>query len=424
MKTPKFVRENLLLKITSLNALSISVRLCVSMFIQRILAEMVGEAGIAKIGQLRNITQILTSISSLGIFSGVVKYIAQYKEDEKQLQKLFSTSFVFILIGSFTTATFLLLASRQVSHYLFSTAEYAYLIKLMAVVVPFIAIQQIFNAVVNGLSKYKKFALIDLVGYLVSSALTIFFLFQYSIDGVLIAIAVTPVIQLLILLFIFIKTLKEYIHFSELSFKIPFAKDLLTFSLMSFFSIVLFNYVEIGIRSMLIRKISEIDAGIWTAMLNISKNYMVFSNALFSLYVLPKFAGIHKIRDFKKELYSIYTTLLPLFGLGMIIIYFARNLLIQLVYPDFIGLAPLFKWQLMADFVKLASIILAHQFLAKKMVKSFIFSEIVSLALFFGLAYFLTDIYGVEGVVIANLIRYCLYFLFFLFLIIHYFKKN
>tara|TARA_B100001167_G_C16586334_1_gene219348 strand:- start:47 stop:574 length:528 start_codon:yes stop_codon:yes gene_type:complete len=175
---------------------------------------------------------------------------------------------------------------------------------------------------------------------------------------------------------------------------------------------------------MLIRKISEIDAGIWTAMLNISKNYMVFSNALFSLYVLPKFAGIHKIRDFKKELYSIYTTLLPLFGLGMIIIYFARNLLIQLVYPDFIGLAPLFKWQLMADFVKLASIILAHQFLAKKMVKSFIFSEIVSLALFFGLAYFLTDIYGVEGVVIANLIRYCLYFLLVLFLIIHYFKKN
>ena len=108
----------------------------------------------------------------------------------------------------------------------------------------------------------------------------------------------------------------------------------------------------------------------------------------------------------------------------MIIIYFARNLLIQLVYPDFIGLAPLFKWQLMADFVKLASIILAHQFLAKKMVKSFIFSEIVSLALFFGLAYFLTDIYGVEGVVIANLIRYCLYFLLVLFLIIHYFKKN
>ncbi len=424
MKTPKFVRENLLLKITSLNAVVISVRLFLSLFIQRILAEMVGEAGIAKIGQLRNLTQILTSISSLGIFSGVVKYIAQYKEDEKQLQKLFSTSFVFILIGSFVTATFLLLASRQVSHYLFSTAEYAYLIKLMAVVVPFIAIQQIFNAVVNGLSEYKKFALIDLVGYLVSSALTIFFLFQYYIDGVLIAIAVTPIIQLLILLFIFIKTLKEYIHFSELSFKIPFAKDLLTFSLMSFFSTVLFNYVEIAIRSMLIRKISEIDAGIWTAMLNISKNYMVFSNALFSLYVLPKFAGIHKVKDFKKELYSIYTTLLPLFGLGMIIIYFARDLLIQLVYPDFIGLAPLFKWQLMADFVKLASIILAHQFLAKKMVKSFIFSEIVSLALFFGLAYFLTDIYGVEGVVIANLIRYCLYFLLVLFLVIRYFKKN
>ncbi len=84
---------------TSLNAVVISIRLFVSLFIQRLLAEMVGEVGIAKIGQLRNLMQLLTSITSGGIFNGIVKYVSEHKEDKKQLQKLFSTAFVFSVIG-------------------------------------------------------------------------------------------------------------------------------------------------------------------------------------------------------------------------------------------------------------------------------------------------------------------------------------
>src|SRR5690606_33383857 len=133
---------------------------------------------------------------------------------------------------------------------------------------------------------------------------------------------ITPVFQFLVLLFIFGKVLKEYVQFSQLSFKIPMAKGLLAFSLMSFFSTVLLNYVEIDIRVMIQNRINISDAGIWTAMTNISKNYMVFSSAIFSLYVLPKFAGIHNRSDFKTELLNIYKTLLPLFGVGMVLLYF------------------------------------------------------------------------------------------------------
>ena len=60
------IKRNLLLKMTSLNAVVIIIRLVVSLFIQRLLAVTLGEAGIAKIGQLRNLMQILTSTASLG----------------------------------------------------------------------------------------------------------------------------------------------------------------------------------------------------------------------------------------------------------------------------------------------------------------------------------------------------------------------
>ncbi len=138
--------------------------------------------------------------------------------------------------------------------------------------------------------------------------------------------------------------------------------------MMSFCSTILLNYVEISIRSTLFKQISEYDAGVCTAMTNISKNYMVFFEAIFSMYVLPKFSRIKLKKEFTKELIYIYKTLLPLFGIGMLLVYFCREWIVNLIYPNFEGLSLLFKWQLIGDFVKLASIVLAHQFLARKLV--------------------------------------------------------
>ena len=424
MKLPKFISENLLLKITSLNTVVISIRLVISLFIQRFLAEMVGEVGISKIGQLRNFTMLLTSISSGGVFNGIIKYVSEYKEDKEQLQKMFSTAFVFTVIGSSIACVSLLIGAEFISEYLFGSTNFKYLIKLLAVIVPFIGIYRVFNGVVHGLSQYKNFAKIDLFGYLLGAFLLVISLYNYNIDGALVAIAVTPILQLLVLLYIFFKTLKEYVKFSKLSLKIPFAKELLAFTLMSFVSTGLLSLVEIDIRTMIRNKITEADSGIWTAMTFISKNYMVFAASLFTLYVIPRFATITNGVDFKKEVFHIYKTLLPLFGIGMIIIYLFRNQIIDLVYPNFSGMEPLFKWQLLGDFIRLASVVLAHQFLAKKMVRNFIFTEILSIALFFSLSYYLTDLYGLEGVVIAHLVRYVIYFGVVLFLVWRYFNKQ
>ncbi|MFT7626883.1 MAG: O-antigen/teichoic acid export membrane protein [Ulvibacter sp.] len=424
MKVPEFIRKNLLLKITSLNAVVIAIRLFISIFIQRLLAELVGEAGIAKIGQLRNLSELITSFSSFGVFTGVVKYVAEHKENKDQLQKLFSTVFVLSIVGIVTSFSVLFFWAEAISKYLFVTADYAYLIKLLAVIVPFISLYRIFNGVVNGLTMYKKFAKIDLFSYLASAGLMVWFLLQYNIDGALIAIVITPAIQLSVLLFIFFKVLKEYIKFSKLSFKAPMLNVLLAFSLMSFFSTVLLNLVSIEIRSMITNRITEADAGIWTAMTNISKNYMVFSTSLFTLYVLPKFAGIYGKKAFKTEVFSIYKILLPIFGIGMLLVYFGRTWLIQLIYPGFDSMEPLFKWQLLGDFVRLGTIVIGYQFIAKKLVRSFIFSEVFSLGLFYLFARYLTDYYGVEGVVMAHFFRYVLSFFLIFYLVIRYFKKT
>ncbi len=424
MKLPKYIANNSVLKITSLNAVVITTRLVISVFVQRLLAIGVGEAGIAALGQIRNILSMLSSISTMGVFNGIIKYVAEYKDDQPELLKLFSTVFVFTVIGSVITAGILFFGSEIISERVFNDSEWSYIFKLLAFVIPFIALHRVFGGVINGISDYKKYAKIEFFGYVIGTVVLLYGLYNYSLDGVLIAVAIVPCIQLIILLLVFGKVLKEYIRFKALSFKVTYARELVAFTLMSFVSTFLINYIELDVRVLITDKISVNEAGYWTAMTFISKNYMVFATGLFTLYVLPKFAQLKDKKDFYNEVIHIYKTILPIFGLGMLLVYVLRYYIIQIIYPDFDGMEPLFKWQLLGDFIRLCSLVIAHQFLAKRMVKSFVVTELISLGMFYTLSITLIGSYGTEGVVIAHLIRYIIYFVIVILAIWFYFEKQ
>ncbi|OZV69020.1 O-antigen translocase [Winogradskyella aurantia] len=424
MKLPKFLQGNLVLKITSLNAVVITIRLVVSVFIQRLLALTVGEAGIANIGQVRNLLGMVTSTSTLGTFSGIVKYVAEYRNNLKELSKLFSTALVFLVFGSLVSSLVLYFGSNYFSDYFFGSINYKYVFKLLAIIVPFIALNRAINAVVNGLSEYRKYAIIELIGYLLAAVALIIGLYTADLKGVLIAISIAPIIQLIVLLVVFGKRLSEFVKLKNLGFGLLYKNKLLAFTLMSFVSTFLLNYIELDIRTLVTDKLNINEAGYWTAINFISKNYMVFASGLFTLYVLPKFAKIDNGKDFKNEVFHIYKTILPIFGVGMLLVFGLRNYIIQFVYPEFLGMEPLFKWQLLGDFVRLCSLVLTHQFLAKRLVKSFIFTEIISLVLFFLLTNLFIQYYGTEGVVIAHFVRYVIYLLIVFFVVRYYFSSQ
>lgn len=424
MKLPKFLSSNTVLKITSLNAVVISIRLVVSVFIQRLLAISVGEAGIANIGQVRNLMVMLTSTSTLGMFSGIVKYVAEQKENKPELAKLFSTATVFVILGSIASALILYFGSSYFSNYLFQTNDFVYVFELLAVIVPFIGINRTVNGVVSGLSDYKKYAKIELISYLLATIAILIGLYTSKLEGVIIAIAIAPIIQLLVLGFVFGKTLRTYIDLKHIKLGFNYKNKLLAFTLMSFVSAFLLNYIEINIRTTVADEININEAGYWTALTFISKNYMVFATGLFTLYVIPRFANIHNKKDFKNEVFNIYKTILPIFGLGMLLVYLFRNLIIEIIYPDFMGMEPLFKWQLLGDFIRLCALVLAHQFLAKRLVKSFVVTEVISLVLFFVLTKIFIQYYGTEGVVMAHLVRYVIYFALVIFVIKIYYSNG
>ena len=417
MKFP-FINNNLILKITSLNSLVVGFRLLISLLVQNLLAQYTGQAGIAKVGQIRNLSNILMSLSSFGVFNGVVKYISQYKKNAEGLIKLFSTVYVLSGLATLILSLFMFFAANKLSIWLFFNEDFSSVFKLLAVTTPFIAMNRIFNAVISGISAYKINAKIEIIWYSLASSLLLISLYYYNIEGILLAIAITPVIQFLVLAFIFGKTLKEYIKFSRLSFKAPMLKVLLGFTLISFVATVCSNFVEINFRNLISDRISENEAGIWTAMSSISKIYMQFLITIFSIYILPKYAEINFSEGFKREVKTLYKTLLPLVVVGMIMVYFLKEILILTIYNDaFIGMAILFKWQLMADFIRFIANILSFKFLAKNQVKCFVLTQLLGLISYYFLGRLLINSFHVEGLLIGLLFSNLLYFAVVLFIL-------
>ena len=410
MKLPKFIRNSLILKITSLNSIVVGARLLMSLVVQKLLAEYTGQAGIAKVGQLRNISSMLMSITSLGTFNGVVKYVSEYKSDKKNLLKLFSTLYVFSFTASVVLFFILFFGATYFSNKLFLSDAYAVVFKVMAVAVPFISMHRIFSGVINGISDYKKHTKIEFTSHFLAAVLLLISLYFYSLKGVLVAIALTPIIQFTVLIIIFGKLLKDYVDFKSISFKIPFLKQLLGFTAMSFVATVLSNYVEIDLRTLILEKISEAEAGSWTAMSSISKIYMQFLIAIFSLYILPRYATIKTSFEFRVEIKKIYKSLVPLVFTGMILVYVFRNVLIEFIFTEaFMGMAILFKWQLAGDFVRFIANVVSYQFLAKKQIKYFVSTQLIGLAMYYVFGRYYLSSFGIEGVVMALFVSNLIY---------------
>ena len=385
-------------------------RLLISLVVQNLLAQYTGQAGIAKVGQLRNISSMLMSLTSLGTFNGVVKYVSEYKSDQKNLLKLFSTLYVFSFTASIVIFFILFFWAPYFSNKLFLSDTYVIVFKVMAIAVPFISMNRIFNGVINGISDYKKHTKIEFISHFLAAVLLLVSLYLYSLKGVLVAIALIPIIQFTVLIFIFGKLLKDYVNFKAITFKIPFFKQLLGFTAMSFVATVLSNYVEIDIRTLILDKISEAEAGSWTAMNSISKIYMQFLIAIFTLYILPKYATINTSFEFRIELKKIYKSLVPLVFAGMILIYLLRNTLIELIFTDaFLGMAILFKWQLAGDFVRFIANVLSYQFLAKKQIKYFIYTQLIGLLMYVMFSRCFLPYFGTEGVVMALFVSNLVY---------------
>lgn len=413
--------QNQLFKVTSLNSLSILVRIITGFISSKAIAYFIGPSGMALMGNLRSFTSTIENIGILGLQNGIVQNCAKNNENKEQLNNWVTSLFWIFCSLALLLSFIVFLGNSFFSNQIFGSAsEYHFVLYFIAFVIPFQVLHLFFVAILIGFSKYKKVTAISVSSYLAGLLISLFLMWKFGINGALISISVLSVFQFLFSGYYFVK----YFSFQLilLNRKIDFRniKHILPLGLMTLFSAVLAPILYIFIRNLITKEVSLEAAGYYEAMQRISGFYMMFISTLITFYFLPELTKAKSLDKERKLTFAFYKGIIPIFGFGLVLIYFLRNFVIQvLLTKEFELVSDLFLWQLLGDFFRALALILGIRFYAKKMMKDYFVTEIISFTVLFSSSYLLIPKFGSEGAVMAYAVTYLFYFVVLLF----YFRK-
>jgi PST family polysaccharide transporter len=412
-KLINYIKDNLLIKVASLNTFSVLIKIFSGFLTSKAIAVFIGPEGMALIGNFRNFFTTAQSISTLGFYNGAIKYIAELKKNQIELSKIASTIFYFGIFFSILISILCFFNSQYINDTIFSSVnDYNYVIKVLALVLPFYFFNTFVSSIINGFSKFKTLMMVNIVSQILVLLATLLLIYKYKIPGALIAVVISQIVIFMVIITV-IGFNKKLIPSLKVSFvRYSYVKKLSKYSIMAIFSAILLPFITIAIRNYIIENIGFREAGFWEAMTRISNYYLMFISSLMAIYILPRFSEINTIQAFRNEVFNFYKTIIPIFGLGLVGVYFLRQYIINIVLTnEFKPVESLFFWQLLGDFVKVLSMIISYQFLAKKMFWYYIITEALFGVLFFITSIFFMKIFGVKGVTIAYFMAYLLHYI-------------
>lgn len=399
-----------IIKVFSLNALATFVRMLAGMISVKIIALIIGPAGIALLGQLKNLETILLGIANGGINNGITKYVAEYKDEESVVKKYISNAFRITLIASFFVALVLIFGCKYISRIIMLTDEYYYVFIVFGFTIVLYTLNTLLISILNGYKQFKKYVIVNICGTIFGLIYSVALVYIWGLPGAMINTVTYQSIVFFVTLWMCRKMpWMQWSFFTE-KLESPIVKRYLGYSLMTIVSLALAPVVRLVLRGYVISEISATEAGIWEGMNNISNMYLSVITSAFSIYYLPRLSEIRDTKDLRLEIIRCYKVIVPLLLFISFAIFLLRHFILWLLYtPEFNAMESLFPWQLAGDFFKICSWMLSFIMIAKARTKLYISTEVL-----FGFSYLLLSfaflhLNGIVGLVQGYLVNYIIY---------------
>lgn len=401
-----------LIKTSFFSAITTLIRVASGFISNKVVAIFAGASGVSIVGAFSNFITIVLTLANGAINTGVVKYTAEYEEDEEKLKSLFSTSIKITIYSSVLIGGILISFASFWSNWIFTQKIYEGPIRILGLTIILYALNTLLISILNGKKEIKTYTLVNSVGSFIGLFFTVILVYLYNIEGALYAMVLSQSIVFFITIFFLLKKTWFSWGFFNQNFDKTKAIKLSHYSLMAIVSALTVPVSQILLRNIITTKFGVNQAGIWQGMMRISDSYLMIITTSLSTYFLPKLSSIQNNNELRSEIFKGYRMIIPLVVISCLGIYFLRFVLINLLFTsDFIEMEKLFYWQFIGDFFKMIAWILAYMMLAKSMTKIYIISEIIFSFGYVGLGYFLTSIFELEGAVIAFALNYFFYFL-------------
>lgn len=380
----------------------------------KVVSVIIGPSGVALLGQLSNFTSIILSFASGGINSGVTKYIAANSDNEEKIKDLIGTAFRITLFLSFIIGTILISFSSYFSNYVLLSDTYKYVFQIFGLTLFLYSTNALLLSIVNGFKKYNLFVKISIFSSVFGLLISLLLVSFWGINGSLINVVTSQSLLCIINFIVLISEKCSWLSFNYLfaKFKLEIAKKYFRFTVMTLVSALTIPVSQLIIRSYLIKSFTMKTTGLWEGLNRLSLMYLLIITSSFGVYYLPKLSEISEPNELKKEIHNAFKVIIPFLSIILPLIYLSRNLIIKLLFsPDFYEMSELFSWQLIGDFLKVSSWLIAYVITAKAMTFLYIITEICTSLLNIFLVFIFCRFFGFTGVVIAYMVNYFIYFL-------------
>ncbi len=401
-----------LLRTSVLNGIAVIIKTATLFILNKILAVYVGPAGYAVIGQFQNFIQMLTTFSGSAINTAVVKYTAEYGDDENKQKTVWRTAGSLALIFSLFFTVLIFVFHRSLSIFIFNTDEYSSIFIWFAVFLTFFNFNALLLAILNGKKEIARLVIANISGSLFSLAITSILAIWYGLVGALVALSLYQSLSFIVTLTICIRA--DWFDIRDLFGRIDpqVSKKFAAFALMALVSAICLPLSQMVIRGYLSSEFNLTYAGYWEAMIRLSGAYLLLVTTTLGVYYLPRLSELFKLSDIKKEVWIGYRFIFPIAVVIAIALYLLKDHVIVLLFSNkFLAMGELFFWQLIGDSLKIGSWILAYLMLSKAMTKLYISTEIIFALSSIALTYVCTQYWGFKGVSIAHALNYAIYWL-------------
>lgn len=399
-----------IVKVFSLNAVSTLIRMCTGLVSVKVVSTIIGPSGIALLGQLNNFNTILQGVAGGGVGSGVTKYIAEYKYDEMKIRGYISNALRISIIFTTIISFICILFSNQFSENIMMSPDYGYVFVVLGFTIFFFTLNTLLVNILNGYKEFKKYVAVNICSSVFGLVFSVILCVLWGLEGAMINAVTFQSVVFFITLYQCRKCLwfkKE--NFTSSRDKI-IIKQYLQYTLMTLVALSIVPVTQMVLRGYVISEISITEAGWWEGMNRISAVYLSIITTSLSIYILPRMSELTDRWELKQEIIRCYKLIIPLLLVCTVAIFFLRRFIVWLLFTsDFYPMENLFIWQLLGDFFKMCSWLLAYLMLAKAKTKLYIFSEIFFGTIMLGISYFCVRVVGTVGLNIGYMINYFIY---------------
>ncbi|MGO9145901.1 MAG: O-antigen translocase [Desulfomonilia bacterium] len=401
-----------LIKTSFLTAVSTVVKIITGFIVNKVVAIYIGPSGMALTGQFGNFVTMALSFSNGGINNGIVKYVAEYNDDSEKRSRILSSSILISLLCSLILSVVIMLFYRNLSVFLLKSEEYGSIFIVFGATLVIFSLNSSLISILNGYKEIKKFVTLNIISSIIGLLITSFLVVMFRLYGSLLSIVVSQTLLFFVTIFFIVKSewfkLNNFTQGIERDSFIKLSK----FTVMALLSAMTLPISQIIVRNYITDHISLNAAGQWQGVWKISDVYLMIITTSISVYYLPRLSEIIDKDELRREIRNGYKILMPIVIVLATMIYLSREAIIHILFTKaFLPMSELFAFQLIGDFFKIASWLLAFLMVAKAMTKLFIITEIGFTASYVIFSMLFINRFGLIGVTYAFALNYFLYLL-------------